>query len=362
VLQIIATYQPLCPKRTWSSFASDSLGSPSPLRPRAASSASSETAAAPDCVPDPQTQASKRRKRGGLGLDSSGARAEITPSKSDRGRQTSKRSTGGFKLSVTAVTYFSPVSGPPDRAKFSTSVRSTRESLARGSTKSAANSKSCIVPRSMSSGERSRAKVKVRLTAEEELAIIAGKKMCTVCNCSESAHEVSSNSSSSGTVAWRLCSVCDDAFGMTCAFSQDPNCQFDSEFTCKTCWADSELKDADQGKDNPRRFSSEWLQSTHTSSTSAVSARLLPSFQASDRVDSLQILQQPSRPLLVSRLKRSKSALKMPKWSDCTDEERAHSRQCLAAALTEKGIGFDDDLSYPFADCPEVPLSVVMTL
>jgi hypothetical protein len=188
------------------------------------------------------------------------------------------------------------------------------------------------------------------MSAEQELAFGRAKKLCAVCHLSEDVHSAKGRLTS--TVAWILCEVCDDAFGIECAKSQDPNCNFDLDFTCKTCEADSELKEASHGKPAPRGFSSEWIQSVSTTLASAESGRL----PARDRRESLKILQQPSRPLLHSQLKKSTSSLKLPIWSDSTDEERAHARHCLALALEEKNLGFHDDVLYLFPDCPEVLL------
>jgi hypothetical protein len=48
------------------------------------------------------------------------------------------------------------------------------------------------------------------------------------------------------------------------------------------------------------------------------------------------------------------SPLKLPRYNDCSASQRADARKQLAIAMTQKKMFFDDDLSFPWPDCPPV--------
>jgi hypothetical protein len=52
-----------------------------------------------------------------------------------------------------------------------------------------------------------------------------------------------------------------------------------------------------------------------------------------------------------------KAALKLPRYHDRTDQQRADARHALAEAMRQKAMAFDDEQSYPFVDCPKVRCS-----
>ncbi len=50
----------------------------------------------------------------------------------------------------------------------------------------------------------------------------------------------------------------------------------------------------------------------------------------------------------------AKADLKLPRFADRNESQRADARRALALAMKEKAMLFDDNLSYPWPDCSQV--------
>jgi hypothetical protein len=230
-----------------------------------------------------------------------------------------------------------------------------------------------------------RTKNSSRSVAAGELAAFYARKTCEVCSQTESQPKSDARQTRRGMhtcssgrkdkVIWLCCSFCDDTFHSTC-LPKDFDLESDGGWICPTCSVDSELKrrsmaarprpgNVDSTRPS-RSFSSAWLKScSFTASASS------PNRNFSSDVDSILI--QPPQSLVASSLRSyvqsaslltglsvsviAKAALKLPRFGDRNESQRADARRALALAMKEKCMSFDDDLSYPWPDCSQVCFS-----
>jgi hypothetical protein len=226
-----------------------------------------------------------------------------------------------------------------------------------------------------------RTKKKSRSVAASELAAFFARKTCVVCSQPEGQTEDdarqprnkhTATKQDQKKVMWLCCSFCDDMFHLTC-LPKNFDAESDDEWICPICSVDSELKRRSlaarprlgtSDSTRPSRiFSSTWLKSCPRVVSSSSSGR-----DSAD--DANNILFQPQQ-LMVAGPCRSyvqvssrltglsvsviaKAALKLPRFADRSESQRADARRKLALAMKEKTMTFDDNLSYPWPDCPQV--------
>jgi hypothetical protein len=232
-----------------------------------------------------------------------------------------------------------------------------------------------------------------RAMADAELALGRERKVCAIClqaklQCIRK-FSISTSMQSNAEMVGKYCHCCDDYFHKQCL-------PLDSDISilnwmCPSCTLDRELKT--EGHINVlqpklshpsrllRPFSSAWLSETarHTRDFSKFES-LPASYDPAQATLSLAVLLQPARPLYdlttssnsdpsaLSRLKINllglapslvrSSPLKLPRYSDRTDEQRAEARHMLANAMRESGMEFSDDVKYPFRSCTQVTVFV----
>jgi hypothetical protein len=229
-----------------------------------------------------------------------------------------------------------------------------------------------------------RTKTKSRSVAASELAAFFARKTCVVCSQPEGQTEADAREARNTHTAtkqdqkkimWLCCSFCDDTFHLTC-LPKNFDSESDDEWICPVCSVDSDLKrrslaarprlgTLDSTRPS-RTFSSTWLKSCPRVVSSSSSGR-------DSAYDADNILFQPPQ-LMVAGPCRSyvqvsslltglsvsvilKAALKLPRFADRSESQRADARRKLALAVKEKTMTFDDNLSYPWPDCPQVCLN-----
>ncbi len=182
-----------------------------------------------------------------------------------------------------------------------------------------------------------------------------------------------------------LCGSCEDAFHSSCLLDESDISAVDDngDWICPICFADSELKirsRIEQIESNRpcRAYSSAWLKTcctSHSLGSSGVSRNLLLRRKQSSTACAIA-LNESSRSLVatsasvarggeslldsslpLSGLCKSviqRASLKLPRYQDRSESQRADARQKLFSAMKEKGMVFQDGLSYDWPDCPQV--------
>ncbi len=227
-------------------------------------------------------------------------------------------------------------------------------------------------------GTVAQTKNRSRSVAANELVAFYARKTCVVCSqrdCQPEAEVSHKRGARKTNVTWLCCSFCDDAFHSTC-LPKNSDIESDDEWICPTCSVDSDLKrrslaarprpgNVDSTRPS-RSFSSAWLKSC--SRVASTSSCICDSNSNADN-----ILLQPPQSLgaaysthvrsyvqsasLLTGLDVSviaKADLKLPRFADRDESQRADARRKLALAMKDKGMLFDDNLSYPWPDCSQV--------
>jgi hypothetical protein len=227
-------------------------------------------------------------------------------------------------------------------------------------------------------GTVAQTKNRSRSVAANELVAFYARKTCVVCSQRDyqPKADVSNKRGARKTnVTWLCCGFCDDAFHSTC-LPKNSDIESDDEWICPTCSVDSDLKrrslaarprpgNVDSTRPS-RSFSSAWLKScsrvafassSNCDSNSNAENILLQPPQSLGAAYSIHVRSYVQSASLLTGLNVSviaKADLKLPRFADRDESQRADARRKLALAMKDKGMLFDDNLSYPWPDCSQV--------
>ena len=234
----------------------------------------------------------------------------------------------------------------------------------------------------------SRSIKKDRSSVADQIAPLSSRKICEVCS-RPASHDATLSAGKKRNVhgklpkntTWLLCGSCEDAFHSSCLPDESDISAVgdDGTWICPVCFGDSELKcqnPVEQTETNRpcRAFSSAWSKSccnpnslgsstvTHNcltrrknSSSSCTIALHEPSPTSSSVAIGEESFFDFSSSLSgICKSAIQRASLKLPRYTDRNEAQRADARQKLFSAMKEKGMIFQDGLSYDWPDCPQV--------